>query len=59
MGLSWQKDRWSPYWAEFIFSVKETDNKQASIHMNEMASHSGPFHEDSKGGCCVGGVGEV
>ena len=45
--------------AEFIFSGKETDNKQASTYMNEMASHSGPFHEDSKGGCCVGGVGEV
>ena len=45
--------------AEFIFSGKETDNKQANTHMNEMVSQSGPFYEDSKGGCCVGGVGEV
>ena len=45
--------------AEFIFSGKETDNKQANTHMNEMVSHSCPFHEDSKGGCCVGGMGEV
>lgn len=58
-GCSGKKTDGVPAAAEFIFGEKGTDSKQANTHMNETISHSDPFYEDSKGGCCVGGVGEA